>query len=78
VAPSSSLGSVVDALVQELKAKPRRAVAVGKRFFYRQLEQTVEEAYRDATSLMVENMLSDEGQEGVGAFVEKRKPAWRD
>jgi enoyl-CoA hydratase/carnithine racemase len=78
VAPTAALGSVVEALVQELKAKPRGALATGKRFFYRQLEQTVEEAYRDATSLMVENMLSEEGQEGVGAFVEKRKPAWRD
>ncbi len=78
VAPPAELGTVVAELVQELKAKPRRAMAAGKRFFYRQLEQTVEVAYREATDVMVDNMLSEEGQEGVGAFVEKRKPAWPD
>jgi enoyl-CoA hydratase/carnithine racemase len=78
VAPQAALGSVVEELLTELKAKPRGAVAAGKRFFYRQLEKTVEEAYRDATDVMVDNMLSPEGQEGVGAFVEKRKPTWPD
>jgi enoyl-CoA hydratase/carnithine racemase len=51
-------------------------VAAGKRFFYRQLEEKLEAAYREAEGLMVANMLSPEGQEGVGAFVEKRKPNW--
>jgi enoyl-CoA hydratase/carnithine racemase len=78
VAPPAALDAVVAELVQELKAKPRATVAAGKRFFYRQLEQTVEEAYREAKDVMVDNMLSEEGQEGVGAFVQKRKPTWRD
>jgi enoyl-CoA hydratase/carnithine racemase len=76
MAPLAVLDAVVGELVQELKAKPRGAVAAGKRFFYRQLELTVEEAYREAKALMVDNMLSEEGQEGVGAFVQKRKPKW--
>src|SRR5450755_2386065 len=78
VAPAAALGAVVAELVRELKAKPRAVVAVGKRFFYRQLELTVEAAYRDAQEVMVANMLSEDGQEGVEAFVEKRKPTWRD
>jgi enoyl-CoA hydratase/carnithine racemase len=78
VAPAIALEAVVASLVEELKAKPRAVLAAGKRFFYRQLELTVEEAYREAKDVMVGNMLSDDGQEGVGAFVEKRKPTWRD
>jgi enoyl-CoA hydratase/carnithine racemase len=78
VAPAAALGSVLAELVKELKAKPRAVIATGKRFFYRQLELSVEEAYREAQEVMVGNMLSDDGQEGVEAFVEKRKPAWRD
>jgi enoyl-CoA hydratase/carnithine racemase len=78
VAPATALDAVVGELVEELKSKPRATMAAGKRFFYRQLEQTVEAAYRDAKDVMVTNMLSEEGQEGVGAFVQKRKPKWRD
>ena len=78
VAPASALDVVLAELVQELAAKPRAVVAAGKRFFYRQLEESVEAAYREAEGLMVRNMLSPEGQEGVGAFVEKRKPNWRE
>jgi enoyl-CoA hydratase/carnithine racemase len=77
VAPAGALQGVVAELVQQLKAKPRGALAAGKRFFYRQLEETVEAAYREAQDVMVCNMLSPEGQEGVGAFVEKRPPKWQ-
>jgi len=78
VASAAALEAVVATLVLELEAKPRAVLAAGKRFFYRQLELTVDAAYREAKEAMVANMLSDDGQEGVGAFVEKRKPTWRD
>ncbi|MGO8970622.1 MAG: hypothetical protein ACLQDQ_13765 [Myxococcaceae bacterium] len=62
----------------QLKAKPPSVVAHGKQFFYRQLEQRLGEAYVDASSVITRNMLSDDGQEGVAAFVEKRTPKWSD
>jgi enoyl-CoA hydratase/carnithine racemase len=77
VAPAAALDAVAAELIQALLSKPRGVVAAGKRFFYRQLEQSVEGAYREAKELMVQNFLSEDGQEGVGAFVEKRKPVWR-
>ncbi len=57
--------------------KPATVLAAGKRFFYAQLERPIEDAYREATTEITRNMLADEAQEGVGAFVEKRKPRWR-
>jgi enoyl-CoA hydratase/carnithine racemase len=36
----------------------------------------LENAYRYASEVMVENMLDAEAKEGIGAFIEKRKPDW--
>jgi enoyl-CoA hydratase/carnithine racemase len=78
VAKPEDLDSAVAELALQLKEKPRAVVAAGKRFFYRQLEEKLEDAYRDASEVITANMLSSDGQEGVAAFVEKRKPTWRD
>ena len=76
--PAAELDAAVAALASQLKEKPRAVVAAGKRFFYRQLEEKLEVAYAEASEVITANMLADDGQEGVGAFVEKRKPKWRD
>jgi enoyl-CoA hydratase/carnithine racemase len=78
VAVPDSLDAEVAALARVLMAKPRRVLASGKKFFYRQLEENIAEAYARASELITNNMLSDEAQEGVGAFVEKRTPRWTD
>ena len=52
-------------------------LAIGKRFFYRQLEMKLEEAYALAAGTITCNMLGPDAQEGVGAFVAKRKPSFR-
>ncbi len=78
VVPPDGLDAAAAELALQLKEKPRAVVAAGKRFFYRQLEETLEEAYREGSDVITSNLLSEDGQEGVGAFVEKRKPKWRD
>jgi enoyl-CoA hydratase/carnithine racemase len=77
VAPES-LDDEVSALATGLMAKPRRVLAAGKEFFYRQLEQNLVDAYASASELITRNMLGPEAQEGVSAFVEKREPRWTD
>ena len=37
---------------------------------------TLEDAYRYTVSVMVENMLDSEAEEGIGAFLDKREPNW--
>jgi enoyl-CoA hydratase/carnithine racemase len=36
------------------------------------------EAYDYASRVMVDNMMALDAQEGIGAFIEKRQPAWQD
>ena len=53
------------------------AVKIGKRAFYEQAQMPLEDAYRYAGEVMVENMLYRDTEEGITAFLEKRSPAWR-
>jgi len=76
VVPSTRLDAEIAALAQRLIDKPRAVLAAGKAFFYRQLEEKLERAYEDASDAITRNMLSEDAQEGVGAFVAKRKPRW--
>lgn len=77
VADGPALDAEVLRLAQVLMEKPPEVVAAGKAFFYSQLEQTVADAYRIAAAHITDNMLGDAAQEGVGAFIEKRTPHWR-
>ena len=78
VVPQAGLDAATRALAGVILAKPRAVVAAGKDFFYRQLEASLEQAYAIAAVRITQNMLQADAQEGVGAFVEKRKPRWND
>jgi len=60
----------------QIATKPKRTLKIGKDAFYRQLEMPLDEAYRYTAQVMVENMLDDEAEEGIGAFIDKRAPRW--
>lgn len=77
VCPAAELDAQVEDLVQAIVAKPREAVRLGKALFYKQREMGVEAAYQLAGQTMACNMMDDVAQEGVQAFIEKRKPSWR-
>jgi len=76
VVPRAELDAAVDALAARLLDKPREVLALGKRAFYAQLEMGLEEAYAMTTEVIVENALGKAFEEGLRAFVEKRKPVW--
>ena len=59
------------------EAGVRFAIATGKELFYRQREMGIAAAYQLAGKTMAVNMMHDCAQEGVTAFTEKRKPAFR-
>lgn len=77
VVDAAVLDAATQALADEIIAKPAAVIATGKRFFYAQLEERIEDAYRIAAETITENMLGDDAREGVGAFVEKRPPRWK-
>ena len=74
--PLESLDAEVESLVLAIVAKPRDAVAMGKALFYKQRETNIEAAYQLAGQTMACNMAHPVAQEGVQAFIEKRKPSW--
>jgi enoyl-CoA hydratase/carnithine racemase len=76
VAPADHLDAETTALAQSMIDKPSAVLAAGKKFFYEQLERTLEDAYALASEVITRNMLGADAQEGVAAFVEKRKPRW--
>ena len=53
-------------------------VKLGKAAFYRQLDMSLADAYRYAADVMAENMMARDAEEGISAFVEKRRPSWED
>lgn len=77
VCAAAELDAQVDALVNAILSKPREAVRLGKALFYKQREMGVEAAYQLAGQTMACNMMDDVAQEGVQAFIDKRKPSWR-
>jgi enoyl-CoA hydratase/carnithine racemase len=65
-------------MARKIAAKSKAAVAIGKATFYRQAEMSLAEAYAFASEVMVENMMLADAEEGIGAFLEKRPPDWKD
>lgn len=66
------------ALAQQVALKSAYTVKLGKEAFYRQVEMSLADAYRYAAEVMTENMMARDAEEGIGAFIEKRTPTWRD
>jgi enoyl-CoA hydratase/carnithine racemase len=78
VTAPDQLDAAIAQWVQAIVSKPRVALALGKSLFYRQLEKGIDAAYTDAAQTMACNMMDDAALEGVQAFIEKRRPDWRD
>jgi enoyl-CoA hydratase/carnithine racemase len=76
VVPPEQLRAATDAVVDRLLARPAAVLALGKRAFYEQQRMPLAEAYDFASATIVDNMLMDAAKEGIGAFIEKRKPGW--
>jgi enoyl-CoA hydratase/carnithine racemase len=76
VAPEKVLDEAI-AMATKIASKSPATIAVGKAAFYRQIEMPLAEAYDYAAAVMVENMMYQDANEGISAFVEKRKPVWK-
>ena len=76
VAPAE-LDAAVMALAREIGSLSPIAVRTGKAAFYAQIDLTQAEAYPLMTEAISCNALTDDAQEGMSAFLEKRKPTWK-
>jgi len=76
VVPEAQLDAEIDRLAAAITAKPAQVVAAGKALFYRQQEMGIDAAYQLAVQAMACNVLDADAQEGIAAFLDKRKPLW--
>jgi enoyl-CoA hydratase/carnithine racemase len=74
VVPWESLSELVGEYARIIAAKSPVAVKLGKEAVRRQSGLGLAEAYEQASRVMVENMLAADAAEGIGAFLEKRRP----
>jgi enoyl-CoA hydratase/carnithine racemase len=65
-------------LAKKVAEKSASAIRLGKEAFYRQIGMSLADAYNHTAEVMVENLLTRDASEGIGAFIEKRKPNWQD
>lgn len=77
VAAPEQLDAEIKNLTDSILAKTPVAIKAGKQMFYRQLEMGLDEAYELASEVMACNMMAEDAQEGIDAFVAKRKPRWK-
>jgi enoyl-CoA hydratase/carnithine racemase len=75
--PADRLGAEVDALAERIVASSGFTVGLGKNAFYAQIDLDQPKAYAYAKEVMSMNALAADGQEGIGAFLERRAPVWK-
>ncbi len=75
VAPAE-LRQATRALAGRIVESSPLVLAMGKRAFYGQLETGQPKAYELAKKVMTSNALAADAQEGISAFLRKRKPCW--
>lgn len=76
--PREKLDEEVMGLVNELAQLSRYALQIGKEGFYKQIEAPQSKAYEMMAEAISCNAVAPDGQEGISAFIEKRKPVWKE
>jgi len=75
--PISKLEDEVLKLAKKISSKSNLMIKIGKKAFYKQLEMPLNKAYNYTSKVMTENAMHLDAHEGISAFLEKRKPNWK-
>ncbi len=75
--PIEQLESEVLKIAEKIASKSSLLIKIGKKAFYKQLEMPLNKAYQYTSKVMTENMMTMDAKEGISAFIEKRKPKWK-
>jgi enoyl-CoA hydratase/carnithine racemase len=76
VVPAGELDAAVQEYADAILASSPLTVRLGKAAFYDQLALDERAAYVRATAVMTDNALRRDAQEGMTAFLHKRRPEW--
>ena len=64
-------------LAKKIASKSNLVIKIGKKAFYKQLEMPLSKAYQYTSEVMTKNAMELDAKEGISAFLEKRKPNWK-
>ncbi len=78
VVPASELDDAVERVLEEIRSAGRYAVSAAKLLVRRVLDATYEESRAITTQAIANQRISPEGQEGLRAFLERRKAAFHE
>ena len=73
----SKLNSEVLKIAKKIASKSNLTIKIGKQTFYKQLEMPLRKAYNYTSKMMTVNMMAMDAKEGISAFLEKRRPIWK-
>ena len=73
----SKLNSEVLKIAKKIASKSNFTIKIGKQTFYKQLEMPLRKAYAFTSKMMTLNMMAMDAKEGISAFLEKRRPVWK-
>ena len=74
---SKKLENEVLKVAKVIASKSNLVLKFGKNAFYKQLEMSLDKAYKYTGEIMVKNMMIEDAKEGINAFIEKRLPVWK-
>jgi len=75
--PFLKLEDEVLKLAKKITSKSNLVVKIGKKAFYKQLEMSLNKAYKYTSNIMTKNMMALDAKEGISVFLEKRNPYWK-
>ena len=75
--PKSKLNNEVLRIAKKIASKSNLTIKIGKQTFYKQLEMPLRKAYAYTSRMMTKNMMAMDAKEGISAFLEKRRPVWK-
>ncbi len=75
--PKSKLNNEVLKIAKKIASKSNLTIKIGKQTFYKQLEMPLRKAYAYTSRMMTNNMMAMDAKEGISAFLEKRRPVWK-
>ncbi len=76
VVPAPQLHDEALALARKIAQASAPVVGLGKGAFYVQIDLAQDAAYGYAKEVMSLNAMTDDAQEGIAAFIERRQPVW--
>ncbi len=78
VVPVEDLDGATLEMARKIASKPAVSIAFGKQLFYKQLEAAMGAAYEMAADTMTCNILTEDAQAGIDAFIAKQPmPQWK-